>query len=435
MCKFFRVALGALFLCHFYSVGLDAETFSKDKNLTKKKWTILVFLNADNNLEDAGYEDLQEMERVGSTDDVNVVVQFDYISPQGTKRIYVEKNTQPAFGGFGNHDIHSKVLEEMPEQDMGDPKVFSDFVTWGMNSFPAEHYMVVMWNHGSGWSKEEEADRGISYDDTSGNHISTNQLESSLDEIVSTTGRRIDVLGFDACLMSMVEVADAMSGLVDYVVASEETIPFDGYPYDDFLNAFNASPDKSKENLIRILVDAYGASYSGGSQGTKQVTLSAIDISKLEMLKRRLDRWVLSLKRAGVPAASFRDAGRNTQSYTYRENKDLGDYVTTVMNTLMTFKFEVQLAVVKDNSNAIGAIGASLALQKAIADTVVANFASPYFAKSTGLAIYLPVSYKFSGTEGDSQWKYDQTKRDLYRNLRWAKTTQWTSYLDDLFLY
>jgi hypothetical protein len=439
-------------------VGVDATIAASPKKSAQKKWTILVYLNADNNLEDAGYEDIREMEKVGSTDDVNIVVQFDYVNPRGTKRLYVEKagtDDAPAspeptgsandFGlswnSAANHTLHSKVLEEMPEQDMGDANVFSEFITWGMKSFPADHYMIVMWNHGSGWSKEQQTTKGISYDDTSGNHITTRQLESALDEIISVSGNRIDVLAFDACLMGMVEVVDAVEGLVDFVVASEETIPWDGYPYDDFLTAFNASDDKSKEALVHELVKAYGASYSGGSQGSKEVTLSVIDVSKFEMFKRRLNTWLRSITQAGMSRNLLSDAARRSQSYEYPENKDLGDYVQNVLNSLTeTHQPSIALALIGRETYAkaaiSGATGASLSLLKAINETVIENFASRRYSKSMGLAIYLPTPYisSYGNFEGVSEWKSDVGKRDLYLDLKWSKSTDWSQYLDDLFL-
>src|SRR5205807_891289 len=99
--------------------------------------------------------------------------------------------------------------------------------------------------------------------------LTTNQLADALDQIVSNTGNKIDILGFDACLMSMFEIADSLAGMVNYLVASEETEPGDGYPYDDFLNIFQRSQTVSPEAVAKHLVDVYGKSYeTGGSQNS-----------------------------------------------------------------------------------------------------------------------------------------------------------------------
>lgn len=48
------------------------------------EWTVLVYLDGDNNLESDAIDDFEEMARVGSTDQVHIIVQMDRIrSPEG----------------------------------------------------------------------------------------------------------------------------------------------------------------------------------------------------------------------------------------------------------------------------------------------------------------------------------------------------------------
>jgi len=401
-----------------YSLSLTAAE--------KKEWTFLVFLNADNNLEGAGYDDIQEMEKFGSNEDVNVVVQFDGYDPLGTQRIYVEKNTgTPATGNTFN----SPVLEDMPEQDMGSTDTFVDFVTWGMENYPAEHYFVILWNHGSGWSKEQSIlTKSISYDDTSGNYIRTNELAGALDEIVAQTGKTIDVLGFDACLMGMYEVADSLVGMVDYLVASEEVEPWDGYAYDDLLRAFYARSDKSIEALLIDSVQEYGKSYSSGSQGYQQVTQSALDLSKLALVKRRLNEWVEAVS-PKVEAETLRTAGRSAVTYYDSHYRDLGDYVKGVLDAAVSAEPNDVSSTRVIASMERGVVGSSMALLNAIDEMVVSNFNSPRYEDSTGIAIYLPF-----GWGNYSPWSNPNSSRRLdYFELDWAQTTNWTDHLDLLF--
>ena len=101
------------------------------------QWTWLVYMAGDNNLQGAGRDDLAEMKRVGSTDQVNVIVQFD-TEENKTTRYRVEKNKL-------------KSLQRMPGVDCGNPKVLTGFIQWGIKNFPAKHYLVDIWNHGGGW--------------------------------------------------------------------------------------------------------------------------------------------------------------------------------------------------------------------------------------------------------------------------------------------
>ena len=101
------------------------------------QWTWLVYMAGDNNLEGAGRDDLAEMKQVGSTADVNVIVQFD-TEENKTTRYRVEKNKL-------------KAVQQMPGVDCGDPKVLTQFIQWGFKNYPAQHYLLDVWNHGGGW--------------------------------------------------------------------------------------------------------------------------------------------------------------------------------------------------------------------------------------------------------------------------------------------
>jgi len=401
----------------FSSIG-----WASGNTANQKEWTVLIYLNADNNLEGAGYSDIHEMENVGSNDNINVVVQFDWESTSGTNRYYIEKNTQPY--SKDSHDIHSKLVEELGEQDMGSASTLEDFVEWGMKNYPADHYFVIMWNHGSGWElNQQNINKGISYDDTSGNHIGTNDLADAFLDIAQFNGKKVDVLGFDACLMGMYEIADSLSDSVDYLVASEETIPWDGYPYDDLFNAFFNRDDRSPANFAKDAVDTYGASYSGGSQGNSSITNTAFDLSQMSALKESLNNWIQDImKTQKISAADLLDASGNTQSYSYSTYRDLGDHVKRVMAKLSAATSEqVQSKAISDGQD----------LLKAIHHVVIGNFNSDKYKASTGISIYLPYS-----SYGDSEWSAsdgDNSLKQEYMSLNWAKTTDWPLYLDYLF--
>jgi hypothetical protein len=113
-------------------------------------WTVMVFLNADNNLEQAGLLNFRQMARVDNTPRVNVLVQFDRIgrfantTPQWTQtlRFRVGKGMEP---------LPAYALQDICEANMGDGAVLEAFVRWSLASFPANHYMLVIWDHGQGW--------------------------------------------------------------------------------------------------------------------------------------------------------------------------------------------------------------------------------------------------------------------------------------------
>ncbi|NLH39889.1 MAG: hypothetical protein GX445_07500, partial [Elusimicrobia bacterium] len=182
-------------------VNTEIPTPTVDKSVhskAQKEWTVMVYLNAKNNLEPFGISDMNEMEMVGSNDNLNIVVQFGrikgYDTTNGdwktTRRYYVTKDTD-------TKTINSQMVADLGKVDMGDYKSLIDFGKWVKQNYPAKKYLLVVWNHGSGWEKSMglPITKGISYDDETGNHINTPQLGMALKEI-----GKIDILNFDACL-------------------------------------------------------------------------------------------------------------------------------------------------------------------------------------------------------------------------------------------
>ncbi len=166
---------------------------------TNRRWTWMVYMAGDNGkvfeqlkgkqrlmapMEEQGYQDIQEMEAVGSTDEVAILVQFDTLSDrEHTYRIYIRPQSE------------QRVIENIPEQNTGDPRSLRDFIIWGIENYPAEHYAVILWNHGTGWKEDDiyafARNRGV-------------QLQASDDEVRSLS--RNTRLSSAFFLSSIVEV-------------------------------------------------------------------------------------------------------------------------------------------------------------------------------------------------------------------------------------
>ncbi|NLI77807.1 MAG: hypothetical protein GX442_15395 [Candidatus Riflebacteria bacterium] len=285
-----------------------------------KEWTFLVFVNADNNLDDHGLDDHQEMAAAGSNGHLNIVTLFDRFQGPATIN-FIEKN-------------QVRPIRELGEVDMGDPRVLVQFVKDMVAEFPARHYALVVWNHGSGWKTHPE--KGISYDDESGNHITTNQLGAAMADIKGFLGRNLDLLAMDACLMQMLEVAWAVHGSVDFVVASEEVEPIEGYPYTSILG--RVTPATTPADFCRLIVQQYGNFYAtyepsdpwedmthAGRPGRiLDTTQSAIDCAKLPAVKVALDDLCSRLL-AGDDDGPLGEAIRTVQRFSTSANVDLAD--------------------------------------------------------------------------------------------------------------
>jgi hypothetical protein len=320
------------------------------------------------------------MEKLGSTDKVNVVVEVGRMNGQsdgdfhgdgdwtGCRRYLVQKTDKPGAG------ISSPILQTIPDCDMGDYNHAIDFGKWAMQNYPAQHYMYVLWNHGGGWFKTTPGftnTKVIAYDDQTKHVISTPQMA----KILKALGH-VDVYGSDACLMQMAEVAFEIRGLTDFIVGSEKTEPGSGWDYAAFLKTVYAS-GMSPLEVANAVVDTYTPQYSAGA------TLSTIRSSALDGFVDKLNSFVGAVQTAGEVkvAAAARDAALNFKvpakpgQENYEENKDLYDFLA--------------LTAAGSKSDAVKAAARDLMAYidgKLVAD----NKVSPDFAKAHGVAIYAP---------------------------------------------
>ncbi len=239
-------------------------------------WTVLSYMNGDNNLEVDMINDLEEMERIGHIEGVNIVVQLDrntgFDTSNGnwadTRRFLV---TDHPAQGIGSTRLDTTPLGEL---NMDDPEVLRDFIMFGLNNYPADHYMLVLEGHASGPAK------GIMKDDSStlGGLLEMEVHDMGAvirDAVDSTIGRPLDVISFDVCWMGMVETGFEVMDHSDYLVGSFDEIPRAGWPYDLCLPLIIDSTLPMAERLSAV-VDTYMTHYE--PQGTDYASLAAIDL-------------------------------------------------------------------------------------------------------------------------------------------------------------
>ena len=205
--------------------------------IRKAKWTVLAYLDGDNNLESYVIDDFEDLADVGSTVDVTIVVQMDRISGYSTEygdwtdclRFFVTNNLDPI--EENQLDVYAEDAYydgDLGEVNMGSGSVLENFLVWGVNHFKADYYLIILENHGASWA-------GVCWDDTDKDRIDLNELESALDGVYNAIGRKIDVVFFDACLMGSVEVIASIYQYVDYAVVSETVGWTNSFPYEKFL--------------------------------------------------------------------------------------------------------------------------------------------------------------------------------------------------------
>lgn len=360
-----------------------------------REWLVMVFINGVNDLGILGFanNDINEMEAVGSTDKVAVLVEYGILGQdgsgdrnlqfqRGSKTIFVTRDADP-------NRITSPVVFSSNDGDMGSEAHLLRFVKRGLRLYPARKVALVIWNHGAGRL-------GIAFDDVSKNHMEVDKLGFALGKAAQAMGHKIDVFATDACLMQMASVVYEFKDAADVIVGSEEVIPGNGYPYTPILSRLTANPGMDAEALGRLIVDAYGASYN------KDATLSAIRSSAVPGFREALDAWVQAVRadRAAFAAATDPALINTVSRFSYKDSKDLIDYVE---------KVEARLP----DSRAVKAAGTRLKAQVQAA-MLVRNVMKPPqgdpYTAAKGIAIYIPdlryasANYEKMAFAADSQW-------------------------------
>jgi len=395
-----------------------------------KDWTFLVFMAADNNLEAGGELDMNEMEAVGSNENINIVVQLDRngkysqeseMKWSGCRRYFIKKDTQPK-------KVTSPMLEDLGPIDTATPESLLNFVKWAKQRYPAKRYALILWNHGTGW-KEIQPDispsimtphgatgdnpfdtisYNISYDDTSGTSMDIPTLGKTLIKVKDILGKPIDLLGFDACLMQMLEVAHESSASALFQVASTDLEPERGWPYDAFLKKLAAAPDMDGRRLGTAIVDTYKASYQMGSQGNTAVTLSLLDLSKVDDVTNKLNSFVTAVKSGIREIDRIEQAREAALKFVYKDYIDLGHYLAILSKTVETPSIK---AAAKQLLATLTGEGGLIVRHGAAGDK---------YKDATGICIFLPDRNGF------------RTYKNRYKLLSLSSHSGWYKLLEEL---
>jgi Clostripain family len=388
-----------------------------------KQWTVLVWIAGDNNLDDYGLKDIAEMKQVGSGDQLDVVVQYDRSDGTSTRRYHLRHGTQ----------LEDDLVGDLGETNTGDPAVAIDFFTWGMQQYPSEKVLAVMWNHGSGIDETDIygnarsrgvahrvaagpvrralfsttvraalSSRAIAYDDSARDFLDNLELKRVLEQVTARAGRPLDVLGFDACLMSMIELDYELRDYVGHVVGSEQTEPGNGWPYDDVLRALAANPAMSGAQLAASAVQEYIASYDGGDE---DVTQSSCDLSRAAAATQAVDALAGALLGAFDEPTGYQAiarAAKKVQRFEMKDFADLGDFCARLIS--------------EQAGNGVGpAAQAVLDAVTGAGGLVSQNgWKGDGVQRATGSSIYLPIA-------GDVMVDYDR--------LAFADQTRWGEFL------
>lgn len=370
------------------------------------KWLFLNYIAADNNLTKYQMANVDQMEQVGSDKNTHIVSYID-VGPkpnpmdgkwQNCRSYYITKDNDTT-------KINSELVKDYGKVDMSSPETLKKFIIDAMQKFPADHVALILNDHGGGFT-------GAMSDDSDGNFMSTPQIKQALSEAEKVTGKKIDIVGFDACLMAETEVAYEIKDHANIMLASEESEGGPGWAYNSMLGGktlgdaikiaqteMKKKIDVTPEDFAKIVVQV-------NQENNKDIpTFSATDLTKIDALTQSVNSLAKAIT-ASSDKETVKQAIGKAENYgggwsPYGDIRDLHGMCTNIAGSTSDKKL----------AEAAKAVVAS------VEGAVFANEVDPsQHPESHGLSIYAPTS----------EPGYN------YKDLAFAKDTQWDEALKAL---
>ncbi len=291
-----------------------SQTRADTNTSTPKKWTVMVYMAGDNSLEYFGVEDMNELELAGSSDEVNILVQFDrhpngninngYTDSNGdwsdTRRFYIEHDKDSKEFYNYTQDENMWILGEL---NMASELTFKNFLHWSLGNYSAEHYLLVMWDHGEGIfsngrggsaastdqgstttkTKTKTNTRGICNDESDGGWLDLWEMQRAFEEIKTTYNSKIDIISFDICWIGTLEAAYEFIPYADYFTGSPEEEPNPGWDYYGPIGYLVSNPTISAAELAIMISDEFKEQYKAEtSRESKYITYASVDLNRFD---------------------------------------------------------------------------------------------------------------------------------------------------------
>ena len=255
-----------------------AKIFSGSVQLPQpsKTWTVMVYMvgsNLEKSVKHWASQDISEMltgTRESGADNVNLVVSTggsDRYGWQTIKRTFV-------------HNGQQDVIEDIGSKVMTDPQTLTEFAAWARKNFPAQHYAMILWDHGAG-----TGGYGLDTSDVGKGHtMSLTEISKAYQNIRSQSEKPLDIVVYDACLMGSVEVAEVTSTVADAMAGSAELEPGHGIDYAHLLSNMNTA--NNGIDFGRIVKNGYiRQSKDKGSYEKDKITYSVFDLTRMSSFR------------------------------------------------------------------------------------------------------------------------------------------------------
>jgi hypothetical protein len=347
---------------------------------TASDWTIMVYVSADHIAANFAVESLKQLRRAAGAG-VVVVAQFDAAGRRDISQLLFTGGTD-----IGSTLEANRVGTLSRSLDMTAPETLTQFVDWAADQQTANHYCLFLWGHGCQLFLDEgrTRDEDDSAAKSTRTYLSPANLRKALEETqMAREGRKLDIIGFDACSMSLVEVASELQSCADFMIASQEGVPYTSFPYEQFLQCLKNHPD-DVDSVCALISQLYKQAYDDylAPPGMGEITLSSLRLNRIDTIAEPLSR-LTGLLLSSVSDKDLRtaiiEARRAARDFPPGLFVDLFDFCHQLGSSDMT-DCELRSAC-KDICDAIGVRGESAC--------IIDNQAGEK-SRCHGLSIYFP---------------------------------------------
>lgn len=349
------------------------------------RWTIAVYMAADNNLAYDGLNDIDEIESAVQDPEIQVVVQAEF-DPATLAQYGCASSTcfnRPNFNTF-RYVVGEAPARRGPDvsatdlgnRNMVDPIQLTEFIQWARQAAPSERLVLIPWNHGGGYT-------GLLADETSspGTEMSMAGFRAALQ---AAGGPPIDVVDFDMCLMGAYETLVSLQGLARYAVFSQEVTPAAGNDYTRLLNAVRGVNLEDGSAVAGAIADAFYAGFEGERSST---TISAYDLTALGAFDQALSSLASHLK---ADVSTFgplvAQAGSGVLRFHSRELADVLNFADSLEARVADATIRADIAALRSAATA-----ASFRLRNRFRNGLIPGFAETGdVTRASGLHLLLP---------------------------------------------
>lgn len=408
-------------------------------------WTFLVYVQANNNLNSFAEKNFADMATIGSTANLNVLVEWHQPNHPGVWRYKIDKRKMI-------FDSYSQ-----PESDGNSVQDLVQAMQWAKSKYPANKYAFILWNHAIGiidpkWGKYpprnqpvlvnpstvknnpriqidgltinktdasflpateisdfqlSQETRGILFNESSKTYVTNQILTTALAEIKNNVlGKKLDLLGMDACLMAMVEVGYQARNYADFLVASEEVELAHGWAYSPILDLLKNNK-LTPAQLAQAIVLTYDNYYHNK---VHFYTQSAIELKNMDYVKDAIDNVIIALNNCQkLSNNSLKNLIKKARStclqFSAPNYVDLNSFLSELLKQVDSITIKTT-----PNTNCIEKLKEEITLcRKIVSSAIIASAAGRNMHRASGLSIYYPTlriddSYVITEFAKESLW-------------------------------